>query len=289
MDRLDREILLVVQEGIPLSREPFADISKDLGVTEDELIERLTRLKERGTIRRFGARIDQRRVGITANAVVVWKVPRTRVAQVAEVMSECPEISHCYERTTIPGRWEYNLFTVTHGYSKESVERFVRELSERIGITDYQVLFSTRKLKGESPSGMIRLTRLLHGTGTVSRAIMYRKAAPHSVPRGMIAFTETRRPMIFWNITNKCNLACAHCYIRAGPDKRRQDELSTEEGRVLIDDLAEMRVPLLMFTGGEPLVRQDFWELVSHARARGLRTAISTNGTMITKGVARRL
>lgn len=151
MDRLDQEILQVVQEGIPFSREPFIDISKSLGIDEDEVIERLVRLREEGTIRRFGARINQRKVGITANAVVVWKVPQTRVVQVAKVISECPEISHCFERRTIPGKWEYNLFTVTHDHSKKSVERFVKELSERVGIPDFLVLFSTRKFKGRSP------------------------------------------------------------------------------------------------------------------------------------------
>ena len=136
---------------------------------------------------------------------------------------------------------------------------------------------------------MIRLTRLLHGTGTVSQAIKHRKDAPRDVPSGMLAFTETRRPVIFWNITNKCNLTCDHCYISAGPDKERAGELSTEEAKAFIDDVSEMGVPLLLFTGGEPLVRNDFWELAAHAKAKKLRAVISTNGTLITKNIAKRL
>ena len=136
---------------------------------------------------------------------------------------------------------------------------------------------------------MIRLTRLLHGTGTVSQAIKHRKDAPRDVPSGMLAFTETRRPVIFWNITNKCNLTCDHCYISAGPDKERAGELSTEEAKAFIDDVSEMGVPLLLFTGGEPLVRNDFWELAAHAKAKKLRAVISTNGTLITKNIAQRL
>ena len=136
---------------------------------------------------------------------------------------------------------------------------------------------------------MIRLTRLLHGTGTVSQAIKHRKDAPRDVPSGILAFTETRRPVIFWNITNKCNLACEHCYISAGPDKERAGELSTEEAKAFIDDVSEMGVPLLLFTGGEPLVRSDFWELAAHAKTKKLRAVISTNGTLITKNVAKRL
>ena len=136
---------------------------------------------------------------------------------------------------------------------------------------------------------MIRLTRLLHGTGTVSEAIKYRKASPYQVPSRILAFTETRRPVVFWNTTNKCNLSCAHCYISAGPDKQRPDELSSDEAKAFIDDLARIKVPLLMFTGGEPLVRDDFWEILSYATSKAMKTAVSTNGTLITKNVAKKL
>jgi len=136
---------------------------------------------------------------------------------------------------------------------------------------------------------MIRFTRLLHGKGTVSQAIKHRHSAPTDAPTEVLAFTETRRPVIFWNITNKCNLSCHHCYINAGPDAMRENELTTEESKAFIDDVAEMGVPLLLFTGGEPLIRPDFWELASHAKGKGLRTVISTNGTLITKDVAKRL
>jgi len=132
-----------------------------------------------------------------------------------------------------------------------------------------------------------RITRYLHATGTVSEVLRHR--AGERTPSGVLAFSDIRRPVVFWNITNRCNLLCSHCYIRAGPGREREDELTTEEGLCLIDDLAEMRVPLLLFSGGEPLVREDFWDLAGHAQERGLTTALSTNGTLITPAVARRL
>ena len=134
---------------------------------------------------------------------------------------------------------------------------------------------------------MIRITQLLQGTGTVSDVLKYRKRAPHGVPSRLVAFTETRRPVVFWNITRRCNLACAHCYIDAGAEGDR--ELSLEEGRGFIADLAKMKAPLLMFTGGEPLVREDFWELAAFARECGIKTALSTNGTLITPEIAARI
>ncbi len=138
---------------------------------------------------------------------------------------------------------------------------------------------------------MIRITQLVHGEGTVSEALKHRKKPPHQVPSGLIAFAETHRPVVFWNITNKCNLACAHCYINAGSgsDSDGEDELSLEEAKAFIADLADVRIPLLMFTGGEPLVRKDFWELADYATAKGLKTALSTNGTLITKEVAAKI
>ena len=136
---------------------------------------------------------------------------------------------------------------------------------------------------------MIRITQLVHGKGTVSEALKHRKKPPHEVPSGLLAFAETRRPVVFWNITNKCNLRCAHCYISARPELTSEAELSLDEAKAFVDDLAAIPVPLLLFTGGEPLVRKDFFELAEHTTAKGLKTALSTNGTLITKEVAARI
>ncbi|BBL68200.1 radical SAM/SPASM domain-containing protein [Methanoculleus chikugoensis] len=128
---------------------------------------------------------------------------------------------------------------------------------------------------------MIRFTRLVHGEGPVSG-----RAASQSA----LALAESRSgPVVFWNVTSRCNLACTHCYLRSGPGRRREDELTTDEATALIDDLARAGVPLLLFSGGEPLVREDFWTLAAHARRRGLPAVLSTNGTLITPAVARRL
>jgi len=134
---------------------------------------------------------------------------------------------------------------------------------------------------------MNRITSYVHAAGTVSEALRHR--AGDRPPSRMLAFSDIRRPVVFWNITNRCNLRCSHCYIRAGPGQQREDELTTKEGLGLIDDLAGMHVPLLLFSGGEPLLRDDFWDLAGHAKERGLTTALSTNGTLITPAVARRL
>ncbi|MDQ7792531.1 MAG: radical SAM protein [Clostridia bacterium] len=96
------------------------------------------------------------------------------------------------------------------------------------------------------------------------------------------------RPVVVWNSTRACNLKCKHCYASARL-KPGEGELSTVEGRQLIDDLAAFRVPVILFSGGEPLMRPDFFELANLAREKGIRPTVSTNGTLITREVAWRL
>lgn len=150
MDELDREILTAVQNGIPITREPFKETAKQLGITEKELLERLNKMNNEGDIRRFSANINQRKLGIVANAVVVWKIPEETLEEAVKVFMDYPEISHLYERVTYPGRWEYNLYSVVHDYSVESVKRFAKQLADKIGVNDYQVLFSKKRFKGTS-------------------------------------------------------------------------------------------------------------------------------------------
>ncbi len=100
-------------------------------------------------------------------------------------------------------------------------------------------------------------------------------------PNDRLRYTEGahRRPIVVWNVTPKCNLACAHCYAaeRSGADA----VLDTDEAKRVIDDLADWKVPVLLFSGGEPFCREDIRELAAYAKAKGLRVTFSTNGTLI--------
>ncbi len=136
---------------------------------------------------------------------------------------------------------------------------------------------------------MNRITQCMHGRGTVS-AVMHPRHKPQGeVPGAYLAFSGMYRPVVFWNLTDRCNLRCTHCYNRSGPERRTEGELTTAEALGVIDDLAGMGVPLILFTGGEPLMREDIWDLARHARSRGLKMALSTNGTLITPAIARRI
>ena len=94
--------------------------------------------------------------------------------------------------------------------------------------------------------------------------------------------------IVSWMTTNRCNLTCRHCYQNAAPDARA-NELTTSEARTLIDQIAAAGFRIMIFSGGEPLMRPDIYELVSYAAGKGLRPVFGTNGTLITPEVARRL
>ena len=147
MDEIDRKLLVGMEKGIALTTEPFNEIALQLGITTKEVITRLTKLKDQSVIRRFGASIKPNNIGFSANALVAWKVPENRVQEIGDYLSKYQEISHCYERKTVDGRWDYNLYTVIHAREREVIQRMVEEVSEGIAINEYKILYSTRDLK----------------------------------------------------------------------------------------------------------------------------------------------
>jgi Fe-coproporphyrin III synthase len=130
---------------------------------------------------------------------------------------------------------------------------------------------------------MIIFSKALADQATVWEALRASQSC-QNLPPDLLRFSAQSKPVVMWNLTAHCNLACQHCYMDAGRDAR--EELSLEAGMRLVDELAEMKVPILIFTGGEPLLSRNFYALAFHAREAGLRTVISTNGTLITPEVA---
>ncbi|MBN2136910.1 MAG: radical SAM protein [Sedimentisphaerales bacterium] len=91
-----------------------------------------------------------------------------------------------------------------------------------------------------------------------------------------------RRPIVVWNITRTCNLKCVHCYNDSGVGRPFKD-ISTDKAKEVLDDLAQFGVPSVLFSGGEPMMRPDLFELIEYAAGKNLRTVISTNGTLISE------
>jgi siroheme decarboxylase len=150
LDATDRAILRITQDHIPLVDEPFRKISEQLGRDQSEVLTRLEHLVRQGYIKRIGGSVNQRRLGIVANAVVAWKVQKELAEKMGWKLSSYDEVTHCYERRTVPGVWDYNIFTVMHGYDRPSVETCAKRLSETTGIGDYRIIFSTHQFKRTS-------------------------------------------------------------------------------------------------------------------------------------------
>lgn len=130
---------------------------------------------------------------------------------------------------------------------------------------------------------MIIFSKALADQATVWDALRQSQTC-ENLPPDLVRFSTEAKPVVMWNLTRQCNLACDHCYMDAKAEGR--EELCLEDGVRLIDDLADLNVPVLIFTGGEPLMSRHFYAYAFHAREAGLRAVISTNGTLITPEAA---
>ncbi|MBW2029602.1 MAG: 12,18-didecarboxysiroheme deacetylase [Deltaproteobacteria bacterium] len=134
---------------------------------------------------------------------------------------------------------------------------------------------------------MIGISKLYCGTIEPSDAIRYGRRSK-DLPSHLLQFSFDKKPVVVWNVTRTCNLRCVHCYAHAVA-RSQEEELTREQAISLVDDLAEFEVPVILFSGGEPLLREDLPELASYAVKKGMRAVISTNGTLISRGVAEEL
>lgn len=134
---------------------------------------------------------------------------------------------------------------------------------------------------------MIGISKLYCGTVEPSDALRYERKSS-KLPSHLLQFSADKKPVVVWNVGRRCNLHCVHCYSQS-QDIEYPDELTTAQAKAMIDDLAAYGAPVILFSGGEPLMRKDLLELGHYAREKGLRAVISTNGTMIDKDMAKRL
>jgi len=134
---------------------------------------------------------------------------------------------------------------------------------------------------------MIGISKLYCGTVEPSDALRYGRRSSE-LPSHLLQFSQDKKPVVVWNVTQACNLNCIHCYARA-VSHTHEREMTHDQGMALIDDLAAFGVPVILFSGGEPLMRPDLVELASYAVQCGMRAVISTNGTLISKDKATEL
>lgn len=133
---------------------------------------------------------------------------------------------------------------------------------------------------------MIGVSKLYCSNIEPSDALRYGRKS-NKLPSHLLQFSEDKKPVIVWNITKRCNLKCIHCYAKA--TLTGNDDISTDQAKEILKDLASYGVPVALFSGGEPLIREDLVDLAKYAVELGMRAVISTNGTLITKQKAKEL
>lgn len=142
----DRDAIRALQIDLPASRRPFLELGERFGFDEDELLSAAREFLATGQMRRYAAVLAHRKAGFTFNGMGVWKVPEERIAEVGAIMGSYAGVSHCYQRPTYPD-WPYNLFSMTHGRTKDDCEAILQAISDETGLTEYIVLYSTKEYK----------------------------------------------------------------------------------------------------------------------------------------------
>ncbi|MCP3677527.1 MAG: radical SAM protein, partial [Deltaproteobacteria bacterium] len=135
---------------------------------------------------------------------------------------------------------------------------------------------------------MINFSRLLKVRETARDVKKHHNKRADEVPKHLIRYADVKAPMVIWNITRKCNFSCDMCHLGSALEAE-SDELTTQEALEFIDHMASIKVPMISVYGGEPLTRDDFFTLASHAHKKGLRMILSSNAALITEKIARKI
>lgn len=151
MNEQEIKIIRALQnEEVYLTLDPFGEVAKNLDMEKSKLLEEVSKLKEKGAIRRFGAAMTPHKAGFTSNAMVAWEVDVEREEEAAEIMAEHQRVSHCYLRPPFED-FPYTLYTMTHANSPEELDEILEELSEKAGVEKRRVLKSVKEFKKSSP------------------------------------------------------------------------------------------------------------------------------------------
>lgn len=145
----DRDIIRIMQGGLPLCQEPYAVIADKLDMAEEELHARINGMMAQGTIRRIGLVPNHYRIGYRYNAMTVWAIDDSRIDDIGELLGKQSSVTHCYKRPSYPPSWPFNLFAMVHGRTLNEVNEKIAALKCLVGEDCQQsdVLFSEKILK----------------------------------------------------------------------------------------------------------------------------------------------
>jgi siroheme decarboxylase len=149
IDDIDRALIRATQAGLPFDPQPYARVGEAVGLSEEAVIERFSRMIDKGIVRRIGAVPNHFRLGLNANGMTVWDVADEEAEKLGAWIGALDFVSHCYLRPRALPDWPYNLFAMAHGPTREEVREKARRIADLLGpaCRASDILFSTRILK----------------------------------------------------------------------------------------------------------------------------------------------
>ena len=142
----DKKFIRESQKDMEITDRPFQKAAENLGITEEQIFEKLHYYEEIGVMRRYAAILRHREAGFTANGMIVWKVPKERINEVGNKLGAFPQVSHCYERP-VYSDWPYNVFSMIHCKSFDEAGEVAVQIQKQIDVDEYKILFSSREFK----------------------------------------------------------------------------------------------------------------------------------------------
>ncbi len=149
LDTYDLKLIEATQAGLPIVEKPYEAIASQTGLSEQDVIDRLSRLLKQGIIRKIAAAPNHYALGLCANGMTVWDVDDRFANEKGQLVGALDFVSHCYLRPRALPHWPYNLFAMVHGRSREEVESKRKQISKLLGdaCTSDDILYSKRILK----------------------------------------------------------------------------------------------------------------------------------------------
>ena len=140
------EVIKLLQNDIDIISEPFKKIITELNLSYKEFFQVVDELQRSGLMRRFASILNHRKAGFNANAMVVWNISEQNGEEIGKTAASFSAVSHCYLRPKYDN-WQYNLFTMIHGKTKEDTNAVIASIQKEIGCDDFMPLYSTREFK----------------------------------------------------------------------------------------------------------------------------------------------
>ncbi len=149
LDPIDRAIVVATQDGLPLMDKPYHEVARQVGISADEVMNRMERLLHAGAIRRIGVVPNHYALGYRFNGMTVWDVADENIPEAGRLVGDLDFVSHCYHRPRHLPDWPYSLFAMIHAKERPDADALVERIAAVLGDLSrgHLVLFSSRILK----------------------------------------------------------------------------------------------------------------------------------------------